>query len=162
MPETDTELQRRIVVALQAGLPVVRHPYRELAINLDLSEQELLRHMQEMHQRGVIRRIGVVPNHYALGYSHNLMVVWDIDERQVDDIGQHIGQLEFVSHCYRRPRKTGWPYNLFTMVHGRSDDEVQQKILAVQELVGAAYRQHTALKSTKILKKTGLRIRSRE
>ena len=115
-----------------------------------------------MQDQGSIRRIGVVPNHYALGYSHNLMVVWDIEDSQVDDVGQPIGQLDFVSHCYRRPRRTGWPYNLFVMVHGRSSNEVYEKIATVRALVGTAYRDHTALKSTRILKKTGLRIRSRE
>jgi DNA-binding Lrp family transcriptional regulator len=161
-PEADATLQRRIVVALQDGLPVNRYPYRELAGQLGISEESLLQQLHTMQAQGSIRRIGVVPNHYALGYSHNLMVVWDIDNTLVDEVGHDIGRLDFVSHCYRRPRKPGWPYNLFTMVHGRSEDEVQQKIATVKELVGTAYNSHTALKSTRILKKTGLRIRSEE
>ena len=160
--QPDAALQRRIVVALQDGLPVSRHPYRELAGQLGISEPCLLLQLQNMQAGGSIRRIGVVPNHYALGYSHNLMVVWDIEDARVGEIGHHIGQLDFVSHCYRRPRKPGWPYNLFAMVHGRCADEVEQKIAIIRELVGAAYRDHTALKSTRILKKTGLRIRSGE
>jgi DNA-binding Lrp family transcriptional regulator len=158
-PEAGAALQRRIVVALQDGLPVIRHPYRELAAQLDISEESLLLQLQNMQAQGSIRRIGVVPNHYALGYSQNLMVVWDIEDARVDEVGEHIGQLDFVSHCYRRPRKPGWPYNLFAMVHGRSEDEVDQKIATIRELVDKAYRAHTALKSTQILKKTGLRIR---
>lgn len=158
-PETDVELRRLIVLALQEGLPVSRYPYRDLAYDLDIDEDTLMRHIQAMLDDGAIRRIGVVPNHYALGYNHNLMVVWDIDDDQVTRVGTELGELDFVSHCYRRPRRDGWPYNLFVMVHGRSGDEVQQKIALLRQRVGDAYRDHTALKSTRILKKTGLRLR---
>ena len=158
----DEALERRIVVAMQGGLPTLRHPYRQLARELGLSEQALLDTLQQMLDRGSIRRIGVVPNHYALGYKHNLMIVWDIDDTRVDSLGETIGELEFVSHCYRRPRKTDWPYNLFVMVHGRTVEEVEEKITQVRRLVGTAYRSHTSLVSTRILKKTGLRLRAEE
>lgn len=161
-PEADNELQRQIVTALQDGLPLCRHPYRAVAEGLGISEAELLYAMESMRDSGAIRRVGVVPNHYALGYRFNLMVVWDVDDEVIDEVGERAGQLDFVSHCYRRPRKTGWPYNLFTMVHGRDSDEVDAKVARVRAEIGAGYRDHTALKSTKILKKTGLRIRSRE
>jgi|TARA_B100000315_G_scaffold259695_2_gene316730 DNA-binding Lrp family transcriptional regulator len=111
---------------------------------------------------GAIRRIGIVPNHYALGYTHNLMVVWDVDERHLAGIGDELGQLPFVSHCYQRPRRPGWTYNLFVMIHGKSDDEVDEKIQLLRQRIGAAYRCHTTLKSTRILKKTGLRLRQED
>ena len=161
-PEQQEQLQRRIVTALQDGLPVTRHPYREVAAALGIDEQELLDALEQMLDEGIVRRIGVVPNHYALGYSYNLMVVWDVEDSVVDSIGFTIGALDFVSHCYRRPRLPGWIYNLFVMVHGKSQQEVENKIEQVRLLVGSAYRSHTALKSTKILKKTGLRLRERE
>lgn len=161
-PEVPDALRRRIVTAMQAGLPVARHPYEQIARQLGIEEQELLDALEQMLDEGTIRRVGVVPNHYALGYRYNLMVVWDIEDSTVDQVGARIGELDFVSHCYRRPRLPGWPYNLFVMVHGKSSDEVSGKIAQVRQCVGAAYRAHTALKSTKILKKTGLRIRSRE
>ncbi|MEH6584284.1 MAG: hypothetical protein V7754_20295 [Halioglobus sp.] len=160
--ESPDPLQRRIVSVLQDGLPVTRHPYREIAAQLEISEQQLQKEMQSMLDSGAIRRIGVVPNHYALGYRFNLMVVWDIEDNEVDAIGERIGAMEFVSHCYRRPRFPDWPYNLFVMVHGKTRAEVEDKIERVREQTGAAYRSHTALNSTKILKKTGLRIRSEE
>ncbi len=158
-PETDDALRRRIVLALQDGLPISRYPYRDLAWELNVGEDELIAQIRDMLDQGAIRRIGVVPNHYALGYSHNLMVVWDIDDAQVSRVGTELGSLEFVSHCYRRPRRPGWPYNLFVMVHGRDEDEVNAKIVVLKQRVGEAYRDHTALKSTRILKKTGLRLR---
>ena len=158
-PDPGIALRRQIVLALQEGLPVSRYPYRDLAYDLGIDESDLVSHIRDMLEEGAIRRIGVVPNHYALGYTHNLMVVWDVDDTDVDQVGGDLGALEFVSHCYRRPRRDGWPYNLFTMVHGRNEDEVKQKIAVLRQRVGDAHRGHTALKSTRILKKTGLRLK---
>ena len=158
-PERGSPLQRRIVAALQGGLPITRHPYREIAGELGIDESLLLEQLRAMLDDGAIRRVGLVPNHYALGYRFNLMVVWDIDDVEVDRTGERIGQLEFVSHCYRRPRRPGWPYNLFVMVHGKTEEAVQGKIRQLRQLIGPGYRDHCALKSTRILKKTGLRIR---
>ena len=77
---------------------------------------------------GIIRRIGAVPNHYRLGLTANGMTVWDVDEDKVIELGNIIGQLDFVSHCYQRPRHLPvWPYNLFAMVHGHDRDEVKTK-----------------------------------
>ena len=112
-----------------------------------------------MKNRGVIRRIGAVPNHYAIGYVFNLMTVWDINDSDIDQVGEAVGQLEFVSHCYQRPRHLpDWPYNFFAMVHGKNDTEVKVKMKKIEELVAGSCKQFTALKSSKILKKTGIRI----
>jgi DNA-binding Lrp family transcriptional regulator len=109
--------------------------------------------------RGVIRRIGVVPNHYALGYTANGMTVWDVVDDQVDALGEAVGRLPFVSHCYRRPRHLPeWPYNLFAMVHGRSRDEVDGMVAIIAAQLGTACRAQDVLYSTQILKKTGLRL----
>jgi DNA-binding Lrp family transcriptional regulator len=73
--------------------------------------------------------------------------------------GEKIGALDFVSHCYHRPRHLPvWPYNLFAMVHGRDRDEVEAKVRTIADLLGTADRGHTVLYSTRILKKTGLRL----
>jgi DNA-binding Lrp family transcriptional regulator len=113
-----------------------------------------------MHSGGVIRRIGVVPNHFAIGYSANGMSVWDVADDAVDRLGAAVGALEFVTHCYRRPRRPPlWPYNLFAMVHGRDRDEVQAKVERIAALLGAACRERDVLYSVRILKKTGLRLR---
>ena len=112
-----------------------------------------------MLDEGLIRRIGAVPNHYRLGFSANGMSVWDVADDQVDGLGERIGALSFVSHCYRRPRRLPvWPYNLFAMLHGRSRDEVEAQALQVAALLGNACRAHDILYSTAILKKTGLRL----
>jgi DNA-binding Lrp family transcriptional regulator len=106
-----------------------------------------------------VRRIGAVPNHYALGYRANGMSVWDVPDERASELGRRVGALPFVSHCYRRPRHLpAWPYNLFAMVHGRGRDEVEDKVGRIAALLGPADRGHAVLYSTRILKKTGLRI----
>lgn len=150
---------RRIVQASQEGLPLTPRPYQQLAQQLGLDAAEVMQRMQRMQQHGIIRRIGAVPNHYALGYRGNGMSVWDVADDKVEEIGRLIGRLDFVSHCYQRPRHLpDWPYNLFAMVHGRDREEVNYKVLIIAALMADDYQGHEVLFSTRILKKTGLRI----
>ncbi len=152
-------LDRRIVAATQAGLPLTARPYHALAERLGLQPGDVMRRMVRMLETGAIRRIGAVPNHYALGWTANGMSVWDVPDKHVDEAGRMVGGLEFVSHCYRRPRRLPqWPYNLFAMVHGRSRAEVADKVARIAAVLGDWDGGHDVLYSTKILKKTGLRI----
>lgn len=152
-------VDRRLVVATQAGLPLVPRPYHAVAEQLGLAPEEVMRRLRRMAERGVIRRIGAVPNHYALGYRANGMSVWDVPDARVAALGARIGALDFVSHCYHRPRHPPlWPYNLFAMVHGRTRDEVDAKVAEVAQLLAADDRGHAVLYSTRILKKSGLRL----
>jgi len=115
--------------------------------------------MRRMVELGIIRRIGAVPNHYAIGYRGNGMSVWDVPDEDADALGRRIGALDFVSHCYRRPRHLPlWPYNLFAMVHGRDCAEVDAKVAHIAGLLGSSVRGHAVLYSKRILKKTGLRL----
>ncbi len=154
------ELDRAIIVATQGGLPLVARPYHQLAEQLQISPDLLMQRMRQMQESGVIRRIGVVPNHYALGYRANGMSVWDVPDEMIDSLGERVGNLPFVSHCYCRPRHLPqWPYNLFAMVHGKTRDEVEAQVAQIAELLGAQVRAHEILYSTRILKKTGLRLK---
>jgi len=153
------ETDRRIVVATQAGLPRVPRPYHALAERLGLAPEDVMARLRRMLEHGVIRRIGAVPNHYALGYTANGMSVWDVPDPCVQEIGEWVGSLEFVSHCYRRPRLLpDWPYNLFAMLHGRSRAEVEEQVQMIARILGQYTRAHAVLYSTRILKKTGLRL----
>jgi DNA-binding Lrp family transcriptional regulator len=153
------DLERRLVVATQGGLPLVPRPYHALAEQLGVPVEHVLARLSGMLERGIIRRIGAVPNHYAIGYTANGMSVWDVPDERIDELGARIGALEFVTHCYHRPRKLpAWPYSLFAMVHGSSREEVLAKVAQIAELLGADCRAHDVLFSTQILKKTGLRI----
>jgi DNA-binding Lrp family transcriptional regulator len=152
-------VDRKIIEATQAGLPLVPQPYHDVAGKLGLEPEEVVARFRRMLEAGIVRRIGAVPNHYALGLRSNGMSVWDVDDKQIGVLGPAVGALEFVTHCYRRPRVLPvWPYNLFAMVHGRSDAEVHDKVACIAALLGKAVRAYDVLFSTKILKKTGLRL----
>ena len=153
------DLDRRLVIATQAGLPLVPRPYDALAEQLGVSPDEVKRRLAAMLDAGRIRRIGAVPNHYAIGWTANGMTVWDVDDARIDTLGAQVGALDFVTHCYRRPRALpAWPYNLFAMVHGSSRDECAAKAAQIRALLGDACRASDILYSTRILKKTGLRL----
>lgn len=152
---------RAIIIATQGGLPLVPRPFHAVAEELGMTGEEVMARMQRMRSLGVIRRVAAVPNHYRLGYRANGMSVWDIHDDRVDALGQRVGALPFVSHCYRRPRvPTVWRYNLFAMVHGATREEVDARVSEIASLLGDADRAHEVLYSKRILKKTGVRLRS--
>ncbi|NMM28751.1 MAG: Lrp/AsnC family transcriptional regulator [Glaciimonas sp.] len=157
--QTIDAIDRSIIVATQGGLPLVARPYHAIAASLQLEPQQVMERMLRMQQTGVIRRVGVVPNHYAIGYRANGMSVWDVPDALVDQLGASVGSFAFVSHCYCRPRRLPeWPYNLFAMVHGKSRDEVEAQVAQIAALLAEHVRSHAILYSTRILKKTGLRL----
>lgn len=152
-------IDRQIIQATQAGLPLVAEPYQAVAERLGLTAQEVMHRIADMQEAGIIRRIAAVPNHYKLGYRYNGMTVWDVDDQHVDSLGQRVAELPFVSHCYQRPRHLpDWPYNLFAMVHGKTEQDAERQVAIIAELLGKDAYRHAVLYSTKILKKTGLRI----
>jgi DNA-binding Lrp family transcriptional regulator len=154
---------RRIIKATQAGLPLVPAPYAEIGTALGLGEREVIDRMNSMMASGVIRRIGAAPNHYAFGMTANGMTVWDVADELATDLGQKVGALAFVSHCYLRPRALpNWPYNLFAMVHGSDRAEVEQKRALIADLLGPGCSASDILYSTRILKKTGLRLKQQK
>jgi len=158
-PYEPDDLDRRIIAATQDGFALVRDPFEAVAAQVGISAGEVRQRMRAMLDTGVIRRIGAVPNHYALGMRANGMSVWDVRDDAVEELGRLVGRLDFVSHCYRRPRHLPvWPYNLFAMVHGRERREVEAKVETNAELIGINAAGHDVLYSTRILKKTGLRI----
>jgi DNA-binding Lrp family transcriptional regulator len=156
-----SDFDQRLIQATQAGLPLVPRPFDAVGAQLGVSGAAVRERLQGMLSEGLVRRIGAVPNHYRLGYTANGMTVWDVDDAQVDMLGEKVGALEFVSHCYRRPRALpDWPYNLFAMVHGHTRGEVERLVLQIHCLLGEAGRGHDILYSSRILKKTGLRLTS--
>ncbi|WP_419797769.1 MAG: Lrp/AsnC family transcriptional regulator [Terasakiella sp.] len=155
MDETD----RKIIKATQEGLSLVEAPYEAVGAEIGLSGDEVRQRLNAMLDAGVIRRIGAVPNHYALGYTANGMSTWDVPDEKVKEIGEKIGALDFVSHCYERPRHQPiWNYNLFAMVHGKDKETCMKRVEMIAQMLGEDDRGHEVLFSSKILKKTGLRI----
>ncbi|MBP6709403.1 MAG: Lrp/AsnC family transcriptional regulator [Candidatus Accumulibacter sp.] len=158
MTATLDTIDRSLVLATQGGLPLVERPYHQLAEQIGIPPEEVMARLTRMLESGIIRRIGAVPNHYAIGYTANGMSVWDVPDEGIDELGARIGALDFVTHCYHRPRRLpAWRYNLFAMVHGASRAEVLAQVAEIARVIGADCRAHDVLFSTRILK-TGLRI----
>ncbi|UWQ10769.1 AsnC family transcriptional regulator [Aliiroseovarius crassostreae] len=153
---------RKIIEVTQSGLPLSPTPYADLGAILGLDEAEIMERITAMKDSGVIRRIAAAPNHYKLGMTANGMSVWDVADDQLTELGQKIGALPYVTHCYERPRALpDWPYNLFAMIHGETAGEVEEKRAEIASILGDALRGKDILYSTRILKKTGLRLRKK-
>ena len=153
------KIDHQIIQTTQSGLPLTPRPYLTIAEQLGITADEVMQRISAMQENGIIRRIGAVPNHYKLGYRYNGMTVWNIPDDHIDEMGERIGKLEFVSHCYHRPRHLpDWPYNLFAMVHGKTEPEVNAKTEIIADLLGEYNQGQDVLYSTRILKKTGLRM----
>jgi len=172
-----TALERKYILLTQNGLPIIEKPYHWLAEQLELSVEDTLAITERLLKEGIIRRIAAVPNHYKLGYRYNGMTVWDVKDECISEFGQKVGNLPFVSHCYQRPRHMpGWNYNLFAMVHGQKPEEIKHLRAEIKELLkdvlvergsndsnqDKTYLSNDMLTSTKILKKTGLRLKKKQ
>jgi siroheme decarboxylase len=115
----------RVLAAIQNGLPLVSHPFAEIGARLGLSEAEVIARLQQLQTCGVIRRFGVVVRHHEVGYGANAMVVWDVPDAQVRELGRCLAEFDFITLCYRRPRRLPqWRYNLYCMIHGKNREEV--------------------------------------
>jgi DNA-binding Lrp family transcriptional regulator len=156
--------ERELVVEIQNGLPLTETPYGTLADELGASTDWVVRTISDFLDDGTFRRIGAIPNHYALGYTENPMTVWDIPDSHIEEVGEAVGSLPFVTHCYERPRHGDlWPYNLFAMAHGRSSTEASERVDKISETIEdhSENIEYETLNSTRVLKKTGLRLTER-
>jgi DNA-binding Lrp family transcriptional regulator len=163
---TITPEERDLVVEIQGGLPVTETPYADVAAAIDADPEWVRAIIKRFEREGKVRRVGLVPNHYALGYTENGMTVWNVPDDVVEEVGPRIAEFEFVTHCYRRPRHEGvWPYNFFAMTHGRSEAESDARIEEVRERMAEHWDvgedDWDSLFSTRILKKTGIRLAER-
>lgn len=118
-----------LIRAIENGLPLCSRPYAEIARQLGIDEQQVLARLAGLQQQGVIKRMGVIVRHRELGYRANAMLVWDVPDERVSELGRCLSQYDFITLCYRRPRVLpDWPYNLFCMIHGKSREDVLQRI----------------------------------
>lgn len=152
------DLEKALISVIEQGLPLVARPYADVAMQIGCSEQEVIDGLNILKNRGDIKRFGVVVRHRKLGFRSNGMVVWDIADDRVKSIGNCIGQFPFVTLCYRRPRKLPeWGYNLFTMVHGRNQQEVIDQTQFLVEQCGLQGISHEILFSSRCFKQRGAR-----
>ncbi len=155
-----------LVLEVQGGLPITETPYADVAAAIGADTEWVLSTIKRFDEEGKVRRVGAIPNHYALGYSENGMTVWDVPDDVVDEVGPAIAEFDFVTHCYERPRHEGvWPYNFFAMTHGRSEAESRERIQQVHDRMSEYWAvgegDWDTLFSTRILKKTGIRVDDR-
>jgi DNA-binding Lrp family transcriptional regulator len=151
-----TAEDRELIKIVQKGLPVVSRPYAEIAERLATTEHDVIQRLQKLINNGSIKRYGVVVRHRELGYKANGMVVWDLPDDMVSELGSCIGRFSCVTLSYRRPRRLpDWPYNLFTMVHGRNREEVNQKVEEIVRCCGLQDIDHSILFSTRRFKQRG-------
>ena len=163
---TLTPAERDLVLEIQGGLPITATPYADVAAAIGQETEWVVATVKRFEREGKIRRVGVIPNHYALGYTENGMTVWNVPDEVVAEVGPAVASLDFVTHCYQRPRHEGvWPYNFFAMTHGRSEAESRERIEQVRDRMSEFWTvgddDWDTLFSTRILKKTGIRMAER-
>lgn len=149
-----TELEKKIIASIQGDIPVTERPYLELAENLGISEETLLKTLSDLTARGVIRRFGATLRHQKSGFASNAMVAWQVAEDRINEVGEKLATFDEVSHCYRRNPQPEWPYNLYTMVHAA--DEAACRELVSRLAAETGQDTYSVLFSRKELKKTSM------
>ncbi|KPK11622.1 MAG: protein nirL [Acidithiobacillales bacterium SG8_45] len=145
-----------LIAAIQEGLPLASRPYAAIGESIGMTEQEVMERLQQLHAGGVIKRLGVIVRHRELGYRANAMVVWDVADEQVAELGRHFSQFDFVTLCYQRPRRLpDWPYNLFCMIHGQDRRGVRGNIQRLVDECGVEHIPHVVLFSRRRFKQRG-------
>lgn len=155
-PSQEADRQRDLIAAIQAGLPLVPRPYAAIGERIGMTEDEVIAGIRRLLDQGLIKRLGVVVRHRTLGYRANAMVVWDVPDDRLDELGPCMGRFPFVTLCYHRPRHLpAWPYNLFTMIHGRDRNEVLARVEELVVSCGLETIPHQALFSKRCFKQRG-------
>ena len=157
VPKID-ETDRRLLAAIQDGLPLVARPYAEIGARTGLAEEDVIARLAALRQAGIIRRFGVVVRHHEVGYGANAMVVWDVPDELVSELGRCLAGFDFITLCYRRPRQLPqWRYNLYCMIHGKSRDEVRAHLEWMVNRCGLQSLSHEVLFSRRRFKQRGAR-----
>jgi DNA-binding Lrp family transcriptional regulator len=156
----DTAFEAALIEIVGRGLPLVPRPYAEIAERLGRGEQEVIDGIGRIMMRGDLKRFGVVVRHRKLGYRANGMVVWNIPDARVEELGSRISRYPFVTLCYQRPRRPpAWPYNLFSMIHGRDRDAVIDQVAQIVRQHGLHDIDHRVLFSPRCFKQRGAAYR---
>ena len=150
-----TELEKKVIVAIQGDLPITPTPYREIAEELGISEAVLLETLQSLRDRWIMRRYGATLRHQKSGFKANAMVAWQVEAERTDEVGEIFAEFRQVSHCYHRSPTENWPYNLYTMVHAADENEC--RATAERMAAKAGVSEYALLFSRRELKKTSMR-----
>lgn len=149
-----TDIEKKVIAALQTDIPVVKQPYLEMALKIGITEDEFLSVLRSLHDRGLIRRFGATLKHQKSGFKANAMVAWKVDEDRVQTVGAIMAGFQEITHCYRRNPAPGWKYNLYTMVHARDEEACHAIVRKIAAAAGES--EYEILFSKKELKKTSM------
>jgi len=150
-----SRLDIKIIRKIQEDLPLVPEPYKQIAQDIGITEIELINKIKEYCSSGIIRRFGTILNHRNVGFKANAMVVWIVPEDVIKDVSKIMISFSEVSHCYERVTFPGWPYNVFTMVHGESKQECEKVVKKIAKTINI--NEYDMLYSTKELKKVSMK-----
>ena len=147
-------IEKKVIALIQGDIPVTRRPYLELAEKIGITEEKLIESLQSLTKRGIIRRYGATLRHQKSGFTANAMVAWKVDEERTDTVGEKMAEFKEVSHCYRRNPAPDWPYNIYTMVHAKSEKSCYKIAEKISNAISV--ETYTLLFSRKELKKTSM------
>ena len=146
-----SNLERRVLSVIQHGIPMSVRPYQDLANQVEIPVEQLLEILRQWQADGKIRRLGAIVNHFQMGHGVGAMVVWNVPDDRIERVGNLFASFPKVSHAYQRPAKEKWPYNLYTMVHATSEQELTGTIRSMSQQSGIT--EYCDLKTVKELKK---------
>ena len=149
-----TKLEKKVIASIQGDIPIVSRPYKTMADRIGVAEEIFVETLQSLTDRGVIRRFGATLRHQKSGYQANAMTAWQVDEERIESVGEIMASFKTVSHCYRRDPAEGWPYNLYTMIHGKSEEDCRNTAKEMAERAGV--ENYQLLFSRKELKKISM------
>ena len=149
---------RKLIAAIQGGLPLVSRPYELIGRRIGMSESNVLARITELQNNGSIKRSGIIVRHHELGFRANAMVTWNVPNDKVTALGRRIAKFEWVTLCYRRARfLPEWPYNLYCMIHGRDRQSVIEKVKHITKVCGLVDSPPQMLFSGRRFKQCGAR-----
>lgn len=149
-----SDIEKRAIASIQGDIPITEQPYHAMAEQAGIPVQQYLAVLKDLAEKGVIRRFGATLRHQKSGFTANAMVAWNVDETRASEVGETMARFGEVSHCYRRNPAQDWPYNLYTMIHGKSEESVRETARKISEAVGVT--DYSVLFSRKELKKTSM------
>ncbi|MGI6227601.1 MAG: Lrp/AsnC family transcriptional regulator [Peptococcales bacterium] len=150
-----SDLDKAIIREIQEDLPLVPQPYLEIAQRIGISEEELIQRIKFLQETGYIRRYGAALRHREIGLKANPMIVWQVPEGRIEEVGNLLASFHRVTHCYHRPMLPHLPYNMFSMIHAETKEECYELAKEMAEVVGI--EKYDLLFSEKELKKTSMR-----
>jgi len=149
------DVDKRVIQLIQGDLPLDLRPFSVLAVKAGISEDEFVERIVSLKKRGIIRRFGATLRHQEAGFSSNAMVAWIVPEERIEEVGKTMARFRAVTHCYQRKTSKGWPYNLYTMIHGDNREECYELAKKISRKAGI--QDYILLFSEKEFKKTSMK-----